>query len=100
MNKKEMTLKKMVTLPKDEYAAYKLNECIVIHSIDDGRNHISISAQNRMPTYKELKFCRYQLVDNKIPMAMVFPPAELFVNVHKNCLHLWEIKDNFHEWTI
>lgn len=72
----------------------------VIVSIDDGRWHMSISHKRRDLTYDELKRARYKFLPSDIPVAMVFPPPKLFVNVHEHAFHFWEVKDNFPEWTL
>lgn len=54
--------------------------------------HISASHHQRLPTYYEIKELRYTLCGDVKYMAMIFPPVEQFVNIHPNCLHLYEIK--------
>lgn len=53
--------------------------------------HISVSCPKRLPTYDEIKSARYSLAPAGVTMAMIFPPPEEFVNLHPNCLHLYEI---------
>jgi len=65
----------------------------VIVSIDANRWHLSASCSDRLPTYHEMKKLRYEHIPDKAQMAMIFPPKSEFVNVHENCLHLWEIKE-------
>lgn len=72
---------------------YKTNKGVIaIVSIDGGLHHVSISHKGRLPNYKEIKEARYQLCPNDVTMAQIFPPKEEFVNLHPNCLHLWEIR--------
>jgi len=80
--------------------AYSLGNCTIFYTIDENRHHLSISNPNRYPTWEEISFIRYALIPDEIPMAMVLPPKEKYVNLHKNCFHLWEIKDKFEEWSI
>ena len=66
----------------------------------DGRDllHISASAPDSLPTYYEMKELRYKLGKDAKYMAMIFPPEEEFVNIHENCLHLYELTpDEFGE---
>ncbi|MEA2090951.1 MAG: hypothetical protein U9O83_01135 [Campylobacterota bacterium] len=71
---------------------YKTNKGVIaIVTVDAGMHHISISHRGRLPNYKEIKEARYQLCPNEIKMAQIYPPKEEFVNLHENCLHLWEI---------
>lgn len=60
----------------------------------DKRWHISISHAHRYPTYHEIKSARYELIPDEVYMAQIFPPREEFVNVHPNCFHLHEWRDN------
>lgn len=63
----------------------------VIITTEDGLLHLSISREDRLPTYDELKEARYALLPDEVHMAMIFPPKEEFVNVHSNCLHLFQL---------
>jgi len=76
------------------YKAGKL-QVIVGQQPNDGRWHLSISHPGRYPTWDEIKEARYQLVPNNVTMAMLLPPKEQYVNVHANCFHLWEIREDF-----
>jgi hypothetical protein len=67
------------------------NGLTIIHSNDDGKQHISISHRKRLPTYQEMKELRYQLCPEIKYMAEIFPPENEFVNIQKNTRHLWEI---------
>ena len=70
---------------------YKFGECKVCVSIDNGFYHMSIPHEKRLPTYEELKQARYKFCPDHLTMAQIFPPKDEFVNVHKYCLHLWQI---------
>lgn len=56
--------------------------------------HLSISCQDRYPTWEEIKDARYSLLPMGITFAQLLPPMNEFVNMHPNCFHLWEL-DNF-----
>ena len=71
--------------------AYKFNGNNVFVGIEDGKWHLSISNKFRYPTWEEIKFCRYTLMPNEKTIAMILPPTQDFINVDKNCFHLWEI---------
>lgn len=53
--------------------------------------HLSISCANRYPTWDEIKAARYDLIPNDVTMAMMLPPKDDYVNLHKNCFHLHQI---------
>lgn len=62
-------------------------------STPDGHiRHLSASHKDRLPSYYEMKQLRYTLCADVDYMAMIFPPPDEFVNVHPNCLHLYEIR--------
>lgn len=60
------------------------------------RWHLSISCQNRYPTWEEIKDARYTLLPAGLTFAQILPPLTEYVNIHSNCFHLWEIDQ--HEW--
>lgn len=51
--------------------------------------HVSLAHQKRLPSYDEIKLVKERFIGNDKYAAMVFPPADRFVNIHKYCLHLW-----------
>jgi len=68
----------------------------------DGRWHLSIShnmvvrtgplnTPGRFPTWEEIKEARYKFIPDNANMAIMFPPSELYYNLHDTCLHLLEI---------
>lgn len=80
----------------DKYGVYstgvfKYKSMLLIIAIEAGRWHLSVSAKFSLG-YQQLKDVRYKFLPNDIQVAQVFPPREEFVNVHRNCWHLWEIK--------
>lgn len=57
------------------------------------RLHASIAHPFRYPTWEEIKFIRYKLFPDDIKVAMVLPPKKEYVNMHKNCFHMYEMFD-------
>jgi hypothetical protein len=55
------------------------------------RWHLSISCQDRYPTWEEIKDARYSLLPMGLTFAQILPPMSQFINIHPNCFHLWEI---------
>jgi len=53
--------------------------------------HLSISCENRYPTWDEIKDARYSLLPMGLYFAQILPPMNEFVNIHPNCFHVWEI---------
>lgn len=72
--------------------AFELLGLRIIISIDAGLWHLSASCADRMPTYNELKYLRYQMLPDNIYMAEIFPPKNEFVNINPNVRHLWQIE--------
>ena len=66
----------------------------IIISIDNGAWHLSASCKDRMPSYKELKYLRYQMLPDNVYMAEIFPPKDEFVNINPNVRHLYQIDIN------
>ena len=65
-------------------------DLVIVHSIDNGKNHISISTPNRQPSWKEIKEVKYALLP-KIEMAIILPSEDEYVNLHEYCFHLYEL---------
>ena len=70
---------------------WDFGECIVCIAKELNKWHLSISHSSRYPTYDEIKSARYEFIKDSVTMAMFFPPKAEFVNLHKNCFHLYEI---------
>lgn len=72
-----------------------------------GRWHLSISHNSyirtsrnqnkpgRMPSWDELKEARYKFLPPGVNVALMFPPEDLYYNLHPTCLHLLEIPVSF-----
>jgi hypothetical protein len=67
--------------------------CSIFVAVEGGRWHLSIAHPNRYPTWDEIREARYALVPDSVVMAMLLPPKGQYVNVHPNCFHLWEVRD-------
>jgi len=72
----------------------------ILRSLDDtlvhGKlRHLSISHQERLPTWEEVKTARYKLMPHEIDVMMVLPRPADYVNLHSNCFHLWEIPEKW-----
>lgn len=79
--------------------AFKKNGMFVIVSIQkelDGNLwvHLSLSRQNRLPTYNDMKFVKDVFIGKDKKAIQVFPESDKHVNLMENCLHLWHCIDN------
>lgn len=65
--------------------------CASVDTDDKGIKweHVSVSLKNRLPTWQELKFIKMLFWDPEDEVLQFFPPQSEFINVHKNCFHLW-----------
>ena len=76
--------------------AYTRKELTIVITQDtaDGqtRIHMSVSHQERLPTWDEMKKVREELLPLNRDFAMIFPKQEDYINIHPYCLHLMEIK--------
>lgn len=71
---------------------YKVNECLLVIISHDGdlkELHISISHNNRYPTWDEIRNIKYYFYPS-VPMAIIFPSDPDYVNLHENCFHLFQ----------
>jgi hypothetical protein len=64
-----------------------------IHSIDNGRHHLSVSHRDRIPTWEELGFARDSLLPADLWLMIAHPPRKYWLNYNSRVLHLWEFND-------
>jgi len=74
--------------------AFRVGGCTIMVGVEMGLWHLSISHPDKYPDWDIIKFVRYSFCPKNITMAMLLPPPENYVNVHKNCFHLWEVQDD------
>ena len=74
--------------PFASYYTYGLISIIL--ATEQNRVHLSISHPKRYPTWDEIHYIRDKLTDPSKVFVMIMPPREYYVNIHKNCFHLWE----------
>jgi hypothetical protein len=58
----------------------------------DRRWHISVSHKSRVPTWEEMVRTAHDLRPGVVFVIGV-PPRSMWMNVHPNVLHLWEVRD-------
>lgn len=58
----------------------------------DTRWHVSITTQTRVPSWDEIANALHELRPG-VPFVLGVPPRSWWMNVHENCLHAWETKD-------
>jgi hypothetical protein len=75
-----------------------LNGLMVVISVKRERDgqlwkHVSLSRQERVPTYRDLTYVKRVFVGPDHKAIMVLPAEEEHVNMHPNCLHLFQCLD-------
>ena len=72
--------------------AYTMGECRILLSPEPDGLHLSISCEDRYPTWDEIAEARYRLMPRDSDVVMHLPPESEYVNVHENTFHLHEQK--------
>lgn len=54
-----------------------------------GWEHVSVSRNDRCPTWDEMCQIKAIFWDEEDCVVQYHPPKSDYVNIHKNCLHLW-----------
>lgn len=62
-----------------------------LSTVKNGENwiHVSISRQDRLPTWQEIAKVRDEFLGDDVEAYHVAPMRKDYVNVHAHCLHLW-----------
>lgn len=61
----------------------------VIASDGDGWEHVSVSLENRCPTWDEMCIIKDIFWDDTDCVVQYHPPKSEYINHHPYCLHLW-----------
>ena len=71
----------------------------VLCSIDPTQHgrllHISISREDRYPSWDEIKAVREALLPMDTDFMMMFPKRGHYINEHKNCFHIWQTPEGW-----
>lgn len=86
---------------------YVMGECYIIRAREPaGINgerlwHLTISCEDRHPTWDEIKTARYLLLPKDRCCGMLLPSPEFYINVpaQDHVFHLWEITDPREPWS-
>lgn len=77
--------------------AYVMGGAHIIASQQKAGWHLSISCENRLPTWEEVRDARYAIVPDEATMVLLLPPQSEYVNIHDFCLQLYEIPAEYIE---
>lgn len=56
--------------------------------------HISVSCDDRYPSWEELRTLKIYFFGD-IDCMMMMPKKSDYVNVHRNCFHIWECPESW-----
>lgn len=95
----EMTLRQAGGAPFRSLALFESDTGLkIIHAIETTEHgelrHVSVSHEVRLPTWEEMRDLKYELFEVDEDAVMILPRKKggpRYVNVHKNCLHLWQL---------
>jgi len=59
------------------------------HHLHELWKHASISHPRRYPFWEEILDVRYSFFDKDDEVVQILPPKNEYINVSKNCFHLW-----------
>lgn len=65
----------------------------VIASSGEGWEHVSVSLEDRVPTWDEMCSVKRLFWDAEDCVVQLHPPKSEYVNCHPYCLHLWRSLD-------
>lgn len=61
----------------------------VIASVGEGWEHVSVSRDDRTPTWDEMCAIKSHFWRDEETVVQYHPPKSEYVNHHPHCLHLW-----------
>lgn len=80
-------------LPEADVFIHQLRRLAAIRSRDEGRWHLSVSHETRIPTWEEIGKARDDLLPEDIWLMVPHPPRSVWFNLNERVLHLWEFRD-------
>lgn len=89
------------SLGKDtkEAEAFIYGELHILKSMENTKKwgwlkHISVSCDDRYPSWEELRTLKIYFFGD-IDCMMMMPKKSDYVNVHRNCFHIWECPESW-----
>ena len=84
----------LATLPEDgnngifliRHQGYEL---VIVASDGEGWEHVSVSCEDRIPTWQEMCFIKDMFWEPEDCVVQYHPPASEYINNHPFVLHLW-----------
>ena len=73
-----------------QHVSAKIKGDILVQASDgDGFEHVSLSKRRGTPSWEEVCFIKDLFWSDDDLVVQFHPPKKEYINVHKNCLHLW-----------
>lgn len=70
---------------------FRMGECQIIFANEMRQWHISVTCEQRYPTWDELRDIGWALVPGKKLYIEVPTQQEPYLNAHPFCLHMWSL---------
>jgi hypothetical protein len=71
--------------------AFLMARCRILVGEQKAGWHLSISKQDKLPSWEEVRDARYELIPDEATMALLLPARSEYVNVHEFTLQMYEI---------
>lgn len=73
-----------------------LNVIASVGEYEDGKQwlHVSFSRRSKIPSYEDMQRVKRDFFGEDKKAVLVLPEKDNYVNINKNCLHLFYCKDN------
>jgi hypothetical protein len=88
---------KLIESRKDGKAYKCINGLLIIVSGEIHNNkkwlHVSFSRRSRIPEYRDIQQVKRDFIGDNKKAIMVFPEKKNYVNISRNCLHLFSCLD-------
>ncbi len=61
----------------------------------DGKEwiHVSVSRKTWTPNHEDMALVKRDFIGEDLYAYSIWPPREVYVNIHNHCLHLWALAD-------
>ena len=72
---------------------YEGADLCVIAGCGEGWDHVSVSLEQRCPTWDEVKYIKERFFDDAETVMQLHPAKDVYISQHPYVLHLWRPHD-------